>query len=104
MILAHKIALDPYHREETYFCRAAGIRQYHQTGSIFVDPGGKHAPQMAFIHLGQAFKNFFAGILCSDLEYLDVCPAPTDHRPGPRSGLHCQGQRRPERGRDNQKS
>ncbi|WP_207711779.1 helix-turn-helix domain-containing protein [Sulfobacillus harzensis] len=95
MILAHKIALDPNDRQETYFRKAAGTarfaynwalaewqRQYAAWTADHSLPKPsqqslrrrlnaikreqfpwmldvtKNAPQMAIIHLGQAFKNF----------------------------------------------
>ncbi|MDA8207226.1 MAG: RNA-guided endonuclease TnpB family protein [Thermaerobacter sp.] len=98
MILAHKIALDPNNRQETYFRKASGVArfaynwaldQWQQQYEAWKDDPTlpqpseaamrrqlnalkrdvfpwmlevtKNAPQMAIIHLGQAFKNFFAG-------------------------------------------
>lgn len=95
MMVAHKIAWDPNHRQETYFRQAAGVarfayswalaewqRQYEAwtAGSTLPQPSEaalrrqlnaikrepfpwmlsvtKNAPQMAIIHLGQAYKNF----------------------------------------------
>jgi putative transposase len=99
MMLAHKIALDPNDKQETYFRKAVGTarfaynwalaewqRQYAAwtADATLPKPSDaalrrqlnalkreqfpwmldvtKNAPQMAIIHLGQAFKNFFEGI------------------------------------------
>ena len=98
MILAHKIALDPNHVQETYFRKAAGTARFaynwaldqwqQQYDAWKADPTlpkpteaalrrqlnalkrdafpwmlevTKNAPQMAIMHLGQAFQNFFQG-------------------------------------------